>query len=290
MSGSTASDGRKAPEPAPRRIDLEAVEVDLLLEAVYQAYGFDFRRYARPSIRRRLRRQMEAEGVATISGLQERVLHDRDAMRRLLLEVSVSVSAMFRDPSFYRAFRSKVVRLLDTYPFVRLWNAGCSTGEETYSLAIVLHEHGLAERARIYATDMNQAVLDRAQAGSFPIAKMREYTSNYIAAGGTRAFSEYYVADGERAHFHPWLVENVVFAEHNLVSDRSFNEFNVILCRNVMIYFDKTLQDDVHGLLHESLVRFGVLGLGRKESLRFSRYATCYEELDADEKLYRKVK
>src|SRR5438067_1433556 len=174
--------------------EVESLEIGLLLEAVYQAYGYDFRRYSRASLRRRLLRRMEAEGLGSISALQERVLHDPDCMTRLLLELSVNVSSMFRDPGFYAAFRTKVVPLLRTYPFVRVWNAGCSTGEEAYSTAILLTEHGLYDRTRIYATDMNQAVLDQARVGAFPIAKMQEYTSNYIRAGGTRAFSEYYVA------------------------------------------------------------------------------------------------
>ena len=191
-------------------------------------------------------------------------------MERLLLDLSINVTAMFRDPAFYVAFREKVVPLLRTYPFTRIWEAGCSTGEEVYSLAILLQEEEVYDRTRIYATDINESVLERAQAGVFPLDKMREYTQNYIKAGGKRAFSEYYLAKYDGAQFQRSLVENVVFAQHNLVSDRSFNEFNVIVCRNVMIYFDRALQDRVHRLFYESLVTFGVLALGRKESIRFS--------------------
>src|SRR5437867_11126820 len=191
-------------EPVRRR-DLEAVEIDLLAEGLYQAYGFDFRRYSRPSLRRRLWRRVEAEGVRTIAGLLERVLHDQGAMQRLLGDLSVNVSAMFRDPGFFRVFRDKVVPLLRTYPFLRVWNAGCSTGEETFSVAILLKETGLYDRTRIYATDMNDATLEQARSRAYPIAKMREYTANYIQAGGTRSFSEYYVADGDRVVFQPWL-------------------------------------------------------------------------------------
>jgi chemotaxis protein methyltransferase CheR len=270
--------------------DLERIEIDLLLEAIFRRYGFDFREYAPASLKRRLWRRIHAERLGSVSGLQERVLHDPDCMERLLLDLSINVTAMFRDPSFYVAFREKVVPLLRTYPFTRIWNAGCSTGEEVYSLAILLHEEGVYERTRIYATDINEAVLERAKAGVFSLEKMREYTENYIRAGGTAAFSEYYVAAYDGAQFARSLVDNVVFAQHNLVSDRSFNEFNVIMCRNVMIYFDRSLQARVHRLFHESLARFGVLALGHKETIAFSPFADAYSELDPTERIYRKVR
>src|SRR5947209_6565556 len=269
--------------------ELEDLELALLLEGVFRRYGFDFREYAPASLRRRVWRRVHAEGLKTISGLTELLLHDSATMERLLLDLSINVTAMFRDPPFYVAFRKKIAPLLRTYPYTRIWVAGCSTGEEVYSLAILLQEEGLYERTRIYATDINESVLERASAGVFPLEKMQEYTQNYIRAGGTRAFSEYYVAAYDGAQFQRSLVENVVFAQHNLVSDRSFNEFHVIVCRNVMIYFDKALQDNVHGLFYESLVHFGVLALGHKESIRFSPFEDRYEELDKSEKLYRKV-
>ena len=270
--------------------DLESLEIRLLLEGVYRHYGFDFREYAPASLRRRLWRRAHAEGLETISALQDRVLHDPECMQRLLRDLSINVTAMFRDPTFYLAFREKVVPLLRTYPFTRIWHAGCSTGEEVYSVAILLHEEGLYDRARIYATDINDAVLAQARAGVFPLEKMQEYTRNYIKAGGTRAFSDYYVAKYGGARFQRSLVDNVVFAEHNLVSDGPFNEFNVIFCRNVMIYFDRPLQERVHELFYESLVVFGILALGHKESLRFAPRADSYEALDAAERIYRRVK
>jgi chemotaxis protein methyltransferase CheR len=273
----------------PAHDDLEEIELSLLLEAVFRQYGFDFREYAPASLRRRVWRRVFAEGLETISALQDKLLHDPACMERLLLDLSINVTAMFRDPSFYVAFREKVVPALRTYPFTRIWVAGCSTGEEVYSLAILLQEEQIYDRARIYATDINESVLERARSGVFPLDKMREYTQNYIKAGGTRAFSEYYLAKYDGAQFQRSLVENVVFAQHNLVSDHSFNEFNVIICRNVMIYFDRTLQDRVHRLFFESLVTFGVLGLGHKEAIRFSPHETGYEELDPSEKLYRKI-
>jgi chemotaxis protein methyltransferase CheR len=276
--------------PTSSREELERIETDLLLEGIFRRYGFDFREYAPASLKRRLWRRIHAEGLESVSALQERVLHDPACMERLLLDLSINVTAMYRDPSFYSAFRERVVPLLRTYPFARIWNAGCSTGEEVYSIAILLQEEGLYDKTRIYATDINESVLERARAGIFPLDKMQEYTQNYISAGGKRSFSEYYAANYEGAAFARSLLENVVFAQHNLVSDRSFNEFHVIMCRNVMIYFDKPLQDRVHRLFYDSLATFGVLALGHKESIRFSPHEERYEKLDAEERLYRKVR
>jgi chemotaxis protein methyltransferase CheR len=281
---------RRPADAEPRaRDEIEDIEISLLLEAVYRRYGFDFREYAPASLRRRVWRRANAEGVETLSALQDRLLHDPACMERLLLDLSINVTAMFRDPTFYVAFRDRVVPQLRTYPFTRIWVAGCSTGEEVYSLAILLQEEELYERTRIYATDINESVLEQARAGVFPLDKMKEYTQNYLRAGGNRAFSEYYLAAYDGAQFQRSLVDNVVFAQHNLVSDGSFNEFNVIVCRNVMIYFDRALQNRVHGLFYESLAHLGVLGLGHKEAIHFSPFEERYEELDPVEKLYRKV-
>ena len=269
--------------------ELERIEIDLLLEGIYRHYGLDFRGYALASLKRRLARRMREEGVPTLSALQDKVLHDPEAMERLLVALSISVTAMFRDPSFYRAFRDKVVPLLRTYPFIRLWNAGCATGEETMSLAIVLEEEGLLDRTRIYATDFNSGVVARARRGEFPLARMKAYTENYLNAGGTGEFSRYYTAAGPVARFSEQLTQNLVFAQHNLVSDGSFNEFHGILCRNVLIYFGNPLQRRVHELFHDSLVNFGVLGLGHKETIRFTPLEHCYEAIDSREKLYRRV-
>jgi chemotaxis protein methyltransferase CheR len=268
---------------------LHELEVTLLLDGIHRQYGFDFRSYARASLNRRIRHRMIEEGVPTVTALLDRILHDPSAMQRLLYDLSINVTAMFRDPAFYVSFRQTVVPVLRTYPFVRIWNAGCSTGEETYSLAILLEEEGLLDKARIYATDMNDAVLERAAAGVFPLDKMRDYTANYINGGGTRAFSEYYVSGYDGAKFERRLTENVVFAQHNLVSDRSFNEFHAVVCRNVLIYFDRTLQAHVHTLFHESLVRFGVLALGSRETVRGVVDDDWYESIDDGQRLYRKV-
>jgi len=274
---------------APPERDLEQLEIELLLEAVYRRYGVDFRQYAQASLKRRLYRRLHAEGLDTLSQLQDRLLHDPPCMERLLLDLSINVTSMFRDPSFYASFRKQVVPILRTYPFTRIWCAGCSTGEEVYSLAIVLHEEGLYDKTRIYATDINEHVLQTAAEGVFPLERMQQYTQNYLRGGGKEDFSQYYVAAYDSVRLSRSLTENVVFAQHNLAMDRSFNEFNVIVCRNVMIYFDKALQDHVHSLFYESLPTFGILALGHKESIGFTRLAGRYEEIDAAERIYRKV-
>ena len=273
-----------------RDLDLEGIEIRLLTEGIYRHYGFDFRDYSMASLKRRIWKRVYAEGLSTVSGLQEKVLHDSGCMERLLLDLSINTTAMFRDPTFYLAFRKKVVPVLRTYPFVRIWHAGCSTGEEVYSMAILLYEEGLYDRCRIYATDINEAVLQRAKEGIFPIHTMRENTSNYITAGGTGTFSEYYVAKYDYAIFRPSLRENVVFAQHNLVTDASFNQFNVIFCRNVLIYFNNTLQDKVQNLFLESLENFGILGLGKKETIRYTSVVDNYEVIDEEERIYRRVR
>jgi chemotaxis protein methyltransferase CheR len=271
-------------------VDLEKIELDCLLEAVYHRYGFDFREYAPASLRRRINRRVKLEGLSSISALQDRLLREPEVMHRLLLDLSINVTAMFRDPSFHLAFREQVVPLLRTYPFTRIWLAGCSTGEEVYSLAILLEEESLYDRCRIYATDINEEVLERARLGVFPLSKMQDYTRNYIGAGGKRSFSDYYVSAYDGAAFDRSLMRNVVFAQHNLASDRSFNEFHAIVCRNVMIYFERSLQERVFALFDDSLTRLGVLALGHKESLRTSAHRDRYEELDTAERLYRKIK
>ena len=267
---------------------LEDIELDLLLEGIMRRYGLDFRGYARMSLRRRVWNMVHAQKLGTLSALQGKVLHEPSAMEELLQHLSVNTTTMFRDPSFFAAFREKVVPHLFSAPFVRIWHAGCSTGEEVYSLAILLMEAGLYERSRIYATDMNAAVVEKAKSGIFPMEHMREYTANYLRAGGTSAFSDYYTANYDHAIFKASLRKNIVFAQHNLVSDGTFNEFNVILCRNVLIYFGTELQGRVYRLLHQSLRRFGVLALGRGETLRHTVIENEYDEVDVQERLYRR--
>jgi chemotaxis protein methyltransferase CheR len=262
----------------------------MLVEAMFKLYGYDFRKYAYSSIRRRIWHQVHAEGLTTITGLTDRVIHDRACMKRLLSGLTIHVTEMYRDPEVFKSFRQHVVPLLKTYPFIRIWHAGCSTGEEVYSMAILLHEEGLYERTRIYATDMSSTVLDVARQGVFPIERMQQYTRNYQESGGKESFSDYYSAKYESVIFQSFLKKNIVFAQHNLVTDGSFNEFHVILCRNVMIYFNKDLQNHVHGLLYDSLSMFGVLMLGTKESINFTRHAEQFDELDLINRIYRKIK
>jgi chemotaxis protein methyltransferase CheR len=270
--------------------ELEDIEIALLLEGLYRYYGFDFREYSPASLKRRILERMRAEKIETVSLYQDRVLHDEACMERLLLGLSVHVTSMFRDPGFYLTFRQKIVPVLKTYPTVRIWHAGCSTGEEVYSMAILLQEEGLYRKSLIYATDISHDVLRKAKEGIFPLAAMQEYTSNYMKAGGKQEFSDYYTAHYDNVIFHPSLKTNVVFAEHNLATDGSFNEFHVIMCRNVMIYFNKTLQQRVHNLIYESLSMFGIFGLGNKESLKFTPREAFYEKLEGRDKLYRKVR
>jgi chemotaxis protein methyltransferase CheR len=269
--------------------NIESIELDLLLDAVFRLYGYDFRDYAKTSMRRRIANIMKKEEVNTISALQDRVLHDSRSWERFLDGISVNVSAMFRDPRFFLAFRQCAVPVLRTYPFIRIWQAGCSLGEEAYSLAIMLEEEGLYDRSLIYATDINEVSLRQAREAIYPAELMQKYTQNYVQAGGQQSFSEYYTARYDFAILRPTLQRNIVFSQHNLVSDAPFNEFNVILCRNVMIYFNRGLQERTHNLFHESLAMFGILGLGSRESLRFMPHEHMYEPLVPGEKLYRRM-
>jgi chemotaxis protein methyltransferase CheR len=271
-------------------LKLEDLEMRLLLEGVCASAGYDFRNYLAPMLRRRVWQCVREEKLRTISGFQEKALHDPDCMGRFIQALSINVSALYRDPEYYLALKQEVLPRLGTYPFIRIWHAGCSTGEEVYSMAMLLREEGLYDRSRIYATDINEVVLARAKAGIFPLERMQEYTENYMRAGGKRSFSEYYTAKYGGALFDQSLTKNVVFSQHNLVTDRSFSEFNVILCRNVLIYFDKTLQSKVHSLFYDSLAMFGVLVLGSKETLRFMAHEECYEQMAPPEKIFRKVR
>ena len=270
--------------------ELEKIEIHLLLEGIYRYTGFDFRNYVFASIRRRIWYRIRAERLKSVSSLQEKVLHDPRAMERLLSDFSIHVSEMFRDPQFFKSFRKNVVPLLKELPFVRIWHAGCSTGEEVYSMAIILNEEGLYHKTRIYATDMNEDLLKKAKEGVYPLDKMQAYMNNYQLAGGEKEFEKFFEVCDKKAVFHSFLSENVVFAQHNLATDHSFNEFHVIICRNVMIYFDRVLQNRVHGLFYESLCSQGILGLGGKEDISFNSYSHSYEAFDQKRKLYRKVK
>ncbi|HBT72937.1 MAG TPA: chemotaxis protein CheR [Lysinibacillus sp.] len=279
-------------QPLEQKIQLNKqtnLEIDLLLEAIYRLSGYDFRLYNRSSISRRIYNRMGINNIPTISRVLEKVIHDQEFLEQMLNDFSINVTEMFRNPSFFKAFREKVIPILREYPEIRIWHAGCATGEEVYSMAILLQEEGLIERSIIYATDMNEQVLEKAKKGAFPIHKMQAYTKNYMLAGGAHAFSEYYQTDYQYAYFHPTLLKNIIFAQHNLVTDHSFNEFHVVLCRNVLIYFSPKLQSQVHHLFYESLSDKGFLCLGDKETLRFEEIISKYREIVGYERIYQKM-
>lgn len=268
----------------------EALEVDLLLAGMAKRYGYDFRGYSRASLMRRIRQAVRRDGLSTISALQDRVLHDPAAMARFVERIAVHTTSMFRDADVYRALRAEVIPLLRTYPFIRIWHAGCSSGEEVYSLAILLHEEGLYDRCRLYATDFSDSVIERARRGIFSLPAIREHTVAYQKAGGRADFSSYYETDAKNAVIRQALRRNAIFSQHNLVCDGAFNEFHLILCRNVMIYFDHELRQRVHGLLYGSLSKFGILCVGKKESLHYTPFEDRFEEMGDDLKIYRRVR
>jgi chemotaxis protein methyltransferase CheR len=268
----------------------EAIEIELLIEAMYRKYGYDFRNYSRASLKRRIMNKLHLSGVENLSEMQHKILYDKKYFESVLLDLTVNVTEMFRDPSFYCALREKVFPILRTYPFVKIWHAGCSTGEEVYSMAIMLHEENLLANAMLYATDIDDKVLKKAREGIYPLDKIKEYTQNYQKACGKQSFSDYYVAKYEAAIMNSTLKKNIVFSQHNLVTDGIFGEMNLIICRNVLIYFDKELQNRVLNLFHDSLVRKGILCLGSKETIKFSQLKDAFIDYDEREKIYKKIK
>lgn len=272
---------------AEHRINDE--EVAMLVNDVLELYGYDFSEYSKASLKRRVNRLFILDKFPSFAELRYRVRNDKDYLRRFIEEITVNVTEMFRDPSFYHTIREEVIPFLATHPLIRIWHAGCSTGEEVYSMAILLEEAGLLHKSLLYATDINPQVLESARKGIFPLSHMKQYSENYIASGGKKDFSGYYIANYSKAKFDSRLGEKILFATHNLVSDRSFNEFQLILCRNVLIYFDQALQDRALSLFHESLEGLGYLALGNKETLKFSTVSKNYKQL-GKEKIWRKIK
>ena len=265
------------------------IEIRLLVEAIFLRYGQDFRDYAQASLKRRVLQAQQRMGAASISAMQERVLHDADAFASLLQYLTVPVSEMFRDPAYFLALRRHVLPVLRTYPSVKVWVAGCSTGEEPYSLAILLQEEGLLDRTILYATDINHASLDKARRGIFALDRMQAFTRNYQRAGGARSFSDYYTAAYGGALFDRGLRESITFADHSLATDAVFSETQLVSCRNVLIYFNRQLQDRALGLFHDSLSHRGFLGLGTKETLEFSAHARHFEVVSRAERIYRRA-
>lgn len=268
--------------------EIENIEIDLLLEAVYKKYGYDFRNYGKAHIKRRVMHRLATSELSSISHMQHKVLRDESFFEKLLRDLSINVTEMFRDPLFYQAIRQDVIPILKTFPFIKVWHAGCSTGEEVYSMAILFQEEGLLDRTQFYATDFNQVVLDVARQGIYSIDRIKEYTINYQKSGGKKSFSEYYNANYDSVIMNKDLKKNVVFADHNLVTDSVFAEVTMVVCRNVLIYFDKDLQNKVIKLFDESLINGGILSLGSKENLRFSSSVHRFKPINEPQKIYQK--
>ena len=264
------------------------IELKLLLEAIFQRYHCDFRGYAMSSLRRRLRQAMDRFGASSLSVLQDRVLRDAQALPILLDYLTIQVSEMFRDPAHFLALRRDVLPILATYPSLKIWIAGCSTGEELYSMAILLEEEGLLDRAMIYATDVNDEALRKAEAGVYALDRVAGFSASYAAAGGKGSLSDWYTAAYNDVVFDRRLRRNVVFSDHSLATDGDFTETHLVLCRNVLIYFDRELQDRALALFEQSLVPSGFLALGSKENLRVSAHAAAFETFDLQQRIYRK--
>lgn len=276
------------PHQEAASLEPDEIELQLLLDAIFMRYGYDFRSYSKASLRRRLEHHLLLKQYAHMGELQHDILHRGEAFSQLLSSLTINVTEMFRDPDFYRSFRENIVPLLKTFPFLKIWHAGCATGEEIYSMAILLKEEGLYDRCQIYATDIDKEVLAKAKKGIFSLNEMQRYADNYRLAGGRASLSDYYMAKYDHAIMDPDLKKNVVFADHDLATDRVFGEMQVIFCRNVIIYFDRVLQSRVFRLFYESLDIGGVLCLGNKESMRFSDCADQFDAIDGKQRIYRK--
>lgn len=268
--------------------DLLNIEIQLLLEAIYLRYGYDFRNYNKAHIKRRILHRLGISNIGSVTLLQDRILRDRGFFTELLDDLSINVTEMFRDPAFYKALRETVIPKLRTYAYFKIWHAGCSTGEEVYSLSILLKEEGLLDRCQVYATDFNRSVLEIAKEGVYHKSEIEQYEKNYILSGGTGKLSDYYKSRYGSVIFDKSLSNKIVFADHNLVTDTVFADVNLILCRNVLIYFEKGLQEKVIGLFHDSLIPSGILCLGTKESIKFLKQEPLFECLDEKQKIYKK--
>lgn len=269
-------------------IENERLEIFLLLEAIYQKYGYDFRNYAFAHTKRRLEHRKLLDGIGNYSEMVHKLIYNETFFNKLLLDLSINVTEMFRDPWVYSKIREVIIPHLKTYPFIKVWHAGCSAGQEVYSMGILLEEEGIKDRSQIYATDFNELILEKAKTGIYPMDLIREYTANYQKAGGMHSFSDYYTANYDNVVIKQSLKDKVLFSAHNLVTDGVFGEMNIIFCRNVLIYFDRDLQNRVFNLFYESLCPGGFLCLGSKESLKFSEVADKFEPVAEREKIYRK--
>jgi len=270
-------------------IDLFNIELQLLLEAIFLRYGYDFRNYSKAHIKRRVLHRLGTSQLLTVTDLQNKVLRDRDFFVEFLNDLSINVTELFRDPDFYKSLRENIIPKLRTYAWFKIWHAGCATGEEVYSLAILLQEEGLLDRCQSYATDFNQKVLEIAREGVYHKDEIEQYERNYQLSGGKRKLSDYYQSMYGSVMFNKDLSSRIVFADHNLVTDSVFADVNLILCRNVLIYFEKSLQENVVGLFYESLVPSGILCLGTKESLKFTRHEKLFEPIDEKQRIFKKL-
>jgi len=269
-------------------VENQSLEIDLILEAIYRKYGYDFRNYTNAHIKRRLEHRLKLSGLDGYMTMLHRIIYDEPFFNELLLDLSINVTEMFRDPLFYRSIRETVIPYLQTYPFIKVWHAGCSAGQEVYSMGIILEEEGMADKSQVYATDFNELILARASEGIYPVDLIKRYTRNYQKAGGKRSFGDYYTANYDSALISPSLKERILFTYHNLVTDGVFGEMNIIFCRNVLIYFNQELQNRVLKLFYDSLIPGGFLCLGSKESLRFTACSDLFEPVALNERIYRK--
>lgn len=266
----------------------QAIEIQLLLEAIHLKYGYNFKDYAKAHTKRRLKSRLDRSNMDNYTQMIHRLIYDESFFTLLLMDLSINVTEMFRDPWFYQKLRKKLIPRLKTYSFIKVWHAGCSAGQEVYSMSILLEEEGMKERSQIYATDFNELILERAKAGIYPLDVMKTYTINYQQSGGIGEFSDYYSADNDNAIFRQFLREKMLFSHHNLVTDGVFGEMHLIFCRNVLIYFNLKLQNQVLGLFYDSLIPGGYLCLGSKESLKFTDMVDKFEIICEKEKIYRK--
>jgi chemotaxis protein methyltransferase CheR len=279
-------------KPAPMKksqeehLENQDIEIRLLVEAIYQKYGYDFRNYSQAHVKRRILNRFQQSGLQNISEMTHKALYDIRFVNEILMDLSINVTEMFRDPSFYLALRQSVLPVLRASPFVKIWHAGCSSGEEVFSMAILLKEEGLLQKTQIYATDFNPHIIHHARKASYPVSRIKEFTVGYQKAGGKRSFSSYYTARDEMATLQESLLKNIVFATHNLVTDSVFAEVNLVVCRNVLIYFDRQLQDKVIRLFLDSLSDGGFLCLGSKENLQFSAHYEEFEPVVEKERIY----
>jgi chemotaxis protein methyltransferase CheR len=268
------------------QLENQDIEIRLLVDAIYQKYGYDFRNYSQAHVKRRILNRFNLSGMKYISDMIHESIYNHKFVDQLLMDLSITVTEMFRDPTFYKALREEVLPVLQTYPFIKIWHAGCASGEEVYSMAIMLKEEGLYGKTQIYATDFNPVIIRQAKDGIYPISRMKEFTMNYQKSGGKGSFSDYYTANYESAKLLDALKKNIVFATHNLVTDSVFAEVNLVICRNVLIYFDRELQDKVIRLFVDSLPGGGILCLGSKENLQFSDHYDQFNPMVPKERIY----